>query len=200
MQPPADVPLPESTGPTRRLFVGLMAGDPVRQAVLDWRGQWRWPRGAALASPVHLHLTLHFLGEVPEDRLPALRSALAQVPFSPLCLQLGQAQTWARGLVVLRPSPDAGLDRLQADTALAVQAVGLQASALPWKPHLTLARKAAGAVPPDAALSVAWPVAGFELVWSRLPPAVPRALYEVLGRWPPPHDGVGPGRRIHAPE
>ncbi len=164
-----------------------MADEAVRRAVLDWRAQWQWPRGTALAAPAHLHLTLHFLGEVPESRIPALRAALATVPVPALRLHLGRGETWARGLVVLRPEPDPSLDRLHAHTGEALRQAGIASAPasppLAWKPHLTLARKAAGAQPPPRALALDWAITGFELVWSRLPPTVPRATYEVLERW-----------------
>lgn len=168
------------TEPTRRLFIGLMADTPVREAVLAWRAQWQWPRGTALVSPAHLHMTLHFLGEVAESRLPLLQAALETVPYEPLRLRLGQPELWPRGLAVLRPAPDAALDALQARLGEALRAIGFDAPPGPWKPHLTLARKAVHARPPEPALSLDWPVAGFDLVWSRLPPQVPRATYEVL--------------------
>lgn len=106
------------------------------------------------------------------------------MPFEPFPLHLGDPQFWPRGLVVLRPQPQARLDRLREQVRLAVQSVGIDAGAEPaWKPHLTLARRAAGAVPPPEALAVDWPVQAFSLVWSRLPPQVPTARYEELGRW-----------------
>ena len=44
---------------------------------------------------------------------------------------------------------------------------GLAAQRL-WTPHVTLARDAAGAAPPEALPTLAWPVRDVVLVWSRL--------------------------------
>ncbi len=175
--PPADPPA------ALRLFVGLLPDAPLRQAVLDWRARWQWPRGAALSSPAHLHLTLAFLGETEAARLPALRTALAAVPVSPLLLRLGFAEAWPRGLAVLRPQASAALDALHAHVEGALRVAGLAATGAGWKPHLTLARHAAGAQPPADRLELDWVVSDFALVWSRLPPQVPVARYEVLGRF-----------------
>ncbi|TFZ03315.1 RNA 2',3'-cyclic phosphodiesterase [Ramlibacter rhizophilus] len=178
--------------PHRRLFIGLIAPPEVRETVLAWRAGWQWPRGVAFSAPAHWHLTLHFLGDTPESTLPALQDALATVRFSRFTLRLGQPEAWPRGLVVLRPEPEPRLDALHAQVLQAVQACGLAADAgLPWKPHLTLARKAGGAVPPTQALATAWTVDALSLVWSRLPPSVPRTRYEEIGRWPA-NDGVTP--------
>lgn len=180
--PAAPAPAPE---PTRRLFIGLMADPALREAVLAWRQRWQWPPGTALASPAHMHMTLHFLGEVAESRVGLLRQAIAAVPFEPLRLHLGQPEVWPRGIAVLRPAPDAALDRLQARLGAALRAIGFDAPECPWKPHLTLARKAVRARPPAEPLALDWPVHGFSLVWSRLPPQVPRATYEVLAHHGP---------------
>ncbi|MEJ7929455.1 RNA 2',3'-cyclic phosphodiesterase [Ramlibacter sp. AN1015] len=169
----------------RRLFVGLMAPPTVREAVLAWRGQWQWPHRSALSAPAHLHLTLFFLGQTPESRIDALVQALSAVPFEPFTIHLGRPEHWPRGLVVLRPAPQPKLDALHAAVVLALRSAGFDApEALAWKPHLTLARKAVAARPPAQGLQVDWPVGRFALVWSRLPPSVPRAHYEPIAQWP----------------
>lgn len=184
-----DAPAPAAPDDTRvpakrRLFVGLMTGPPVRDAVLAWRERWQWPRGTALSSPAHLHLTLHFLGDTDEALVEPLRQSLARVPFEPFWLRLGRPESSPRGLVVLRPDPHPRLDALHQQVRVAVQSVGIDAGReLAWKPHLTLARKAPQAVPPPDGLEIEWAVNAFSLVWSRLPPQVPKARYEELGRW-----------------
>ena len=168
---------------THRLFIGLIPDAPVRQALLDWRARWSWPRGTALSAPAHVHLTLFFLGETDEARLPVLAAALADVPPASFTLRLGRPETWHRGLVVLRPSPCEALAGLHRRMGQALQAAGFVADVSAWKPHVTLARKAPQAQPPAQALDIDWPVHGFALVWSRLPPQVPRARYEILEAW-----------------
>lgn len=174
---------PTSLPATCRLFIGLLPDAPVREAVLAWRARWRWPRGTALSAPAHLHLTLYFLGDTDATRLPRLRSTLSRVAVEPFTLRLGLPQAWHSGLVVLRPQPCEALETLRRRVGQAVQAAGLDVGAGPWKPHLTLARKAADAQPPGEALDIAWAVGGFALVWSRLQPQVPVARYETLATW-----------------
>jgi 2'-5' RNA ligase len=60
----------------------------------------------------------------------------------------------------------AALEILHARLAETLRALGLPVEARPFRPHLTLARKAAGAVAPAAAPDIRWPVAGYSLVQS----------------------------------
>lgn len=177
------MPLEPVTSPTRRLFIGIIPDAPVRRAILDWRARWSWPRGTALSAPAHVHLTLFFLGDTDEARIPALAHALSGVAIDPFTLRLGQPEAWHHGLTVLRPQPSEPLAALHRRMGLALQAGGLAADVQRWTPHITLARKASGAQPPAEPLDIAWPVRGFALVWSRLPPQVPRARYELLRGW-----------------
>lgn len=169
--------------PTCRLFVGLVPDEATRAALLAWRARWAWPRGTALSAPAHAHLTLSFLGETEAARLPALRAALDTVAVAPFTLRLGRPEAWHHGLVVLRPDPCEALDALHGRVAAALRSAGFPAGEARWKPHLTLARKAAGAQPPAVPPDIDWPVRGFALVWSRLPPQVPVARYERVAAW-----------------
>ena len=49
-----------------------------------------------------LHLTLHFLGDVPSERLPELLERFA-VPFEAFRLDLGMPVLWPHGIAVLEP-------------------------------------------------------------------------------------------------
>lgn len=93
----------------------------------------------------NLHLTLVFLGETPPARLPALRAAMDAVsaePF-PLCVggvgcfrQPGGRLYWAG---VERSGPLMALyDSLRAE----LERRGFRVDARPYRPHLTLARRA----------------------------------------------------------
>jgi 2'-5' RNA ligase len=64
------------------LFIALWPGPEVRDALAAWSGQWHWHAAARWVPAERLHLILHFLGDVPRERLPALGEALS-VPFAP---------------------------------------------------------------------------------------------------------------------
>lgn len=133
-------------GEQARLFLALWPPPTVRQALLDWLASAAWPPGAKPTPADRLHLTLHFIGMVPAARVAALLPALA-VPGEGFTLHFGQLDAWPRGLPVLRPQalPPAAA-ALHARLADALRAAGLPVEARAWRPHVTLARDAPGAV------------------------------------------------------
>ena len=164
-----------------RLFVALWPGPRSRGALVDARERWPWPPPAAPVPQERLHLTLHFLGAVPRERLDALGDALA-LPFRAFDLVFGRPELWPHGIAVLCPhgTPEP-LRQLHRDLAAALWRLGLPPEARPWRPHVTLARHATGALPPPAAPPWRWPVRGYALVESE---SRPRLTYRVLRRYP----------------
>jgi 2'-5' RNA ligase len=184
-----------------RLFVAIEVPDAWREAARDAGEQLVRTSGVALrlVDPALLHLTLRFLGEVPDDRLPALDSALAKyVPPIDIELTLGTAGTFgspARTSVAwLGIGGD--LDALLALVARgdgAIREAGLSADQERFSPHLTLARVGRAARPAErralveAARALPAPSADpfrvreLVLVRSYLGGRQPR--YEVIGRY-----------------
>lgn len=149
-----------------RLFLALCPGASVRAAVAAHAAGWRWPDEARRYEPADWHVTLHFLGAVPRARLPELRAALA-LPVPPFILRFGQPALWPHGLAVLLPLalPEA-LQRLYAELGLCLRRLGLPAQDRPYRPHLTLARRASAAQPPAQWPAWDWPVRGYALMES----------------------------------
>jgi 2'-5' RNA ligase len=68
---------------------------------------------------------------------------------------------------VLEPSDTpAGLATLHADLAALLRAQGLRVEARAFRPHVTLARHAQGAMPPAEPPAIEWAVRGYALVRS----------------------------------
>jgi 2'-5' RNA ligase len=153
-------------GQCTRLFLALWPDPAVRGALCGWRDAWTWPRGAAPVATGKLHLTLHFLGDQPSERVPGLLAGLA-VPFSPFRFDLGMPKVWPHGIAVLEPfaEPDELL-QLHADLASALRALGLVPEARKFRPHVTMARRAGKALPPTDWPPLAWDIAGYTLVES----------------------------------
>ncbi|MCX6364437.1 MAG: RNA 2',3'-cyclic phosphodiesterase [Actinobacteria bacterium] len=129
----------------RRLFV---AGDlPVetRHAVEVWQ-RTAFASHEGLRLNHALHITLAFLGNVPQARVPELTEALSQVSLRPCDVAVAEPVFLpVRGAkrVVVLPLLERGgeLARLQADVACALASTGLfEAERRPWLPHLTVAR------------------------------------------------------------
>lgn len=149
-----------------RLFLALMPGEAVQAELARCHDRWRWSGRASRYGPSDWHVTLHFIGSLAGERLDALRGGLA-VPFTPFALRFGHAELWPHGLAVL--CPDAVLqDLLDLHTRLgdALRRLGLATDTRPYRPHVTLARQAPDAVPPDGSTDFVWPVTGYALVAS----------------------------------
>ena len=84
-----------------------------------------------------LHLTLHFLGAVPQRRLPELIDGL-RVSFSAFSLHLDRAQRWPNGIAVVTPTavPQALL-ALHAALRVGLERLDLATETRCWRPHLT---------------------------------------------------------------
>lgn len=150
-----------------RLFLALWPGPAALHALAAWQARWAWPTGAAVVPPERLHLTLHYIGPVAATRLPELMQALA-VPVRRFDLVFDQAEQWPRGLAVLRPSalPDA-LSTLHQQLQSALRRLALPIESRAYRPHVTLARKAAGALAPADAPALRWSVRAYTLVQSQ---------------------------------
>lgn len=162
---------------TARLFLALWPDAASLGALAAWQAGWVWPQGTAVVAPAQLHLTLHFIGATPEARVPDLVRGLA-LPMRPFELTLDRAEVWPRGLAVLRPNAvPAPLQDLHAQLREALQRMALPVQDRAFRPHVTLARRASGALPPREPAALRWAVRGYALVQSR-------GGYHVLARYP----------------
>ena len=152
-------------GPLRRLFIGLMPDEGVRAALAAQQQLWHWGRGR-LTSAARLHLTLHFIGEIDATREAALRQALTGVEVDPFNLVLRTTEVWSGRTAVLRADDHSALSDLHASLAARMLQAGLAPRRDAFAPHVTLARDAPNAVPPDRFPPIAWPVRDCALIWS----------------------------------
>lgn len=161
--------MPASEATTHaRLFLALWPAPDERVRLVEHREQWSWPRAASLVAHDRIHLTLHFIGPVERARVAEVSAAL-NVPVQPFVLEMARAEVWPRGVAVLRPTqiPEQ-LTRLRADLGEALGELDLPLEARPWRPHVTLARRATGAVAPLDSQPLCWRVDGYVLVESLL--------------------------------
>ncbi len=153
--------------PTLRLFLALWPAAEVRGALEAHARSWAWPPAARRTPGAEWHITLHFLGQVAQERLAALRAAL-DLRWAGCELSLDRAQVWPGGIAVLEAGTvPAELAALHAALAERLRALQLPVEPRRWRPHVTFARKAAGARPPAAFAPLRWPAApGYALVQS----------------------------------
>ncbi len=148
-----------------RVFVALWPTPATHAAAVAAQQVLPWPAAARRVAGSDLHLTLAFIGAVPQEQLAHVTRAAA-VPSARVTLSLDRIEVWKAGTVVLRPSraPAAMLD-LYARLTQSLRARDVAFDARPFVPHVTLGRKARGmavaAVPP-----LPWRSAGHVLALS----------------------------------
>ena len=104
-------------------------------------------RAARWVHPESIHLTLKFLGEVPETRMASIydavhRGCLEHTPFSVTLVGLGCFPNTRRPRVVWAGVREASgaLERLQEDLDRHLVSLGFPPETRAFRPHLTLAR------------------------------------------------------------
>jgi RNA 2',3'-cyclic 3'-phosphodiesterase len=151
-----------------RLFIALWPDSAVRRDLAAWRDGWRWPRSATPVRTERLHMTLHFIGDVERERVPELADAL-QLPFDEFTLKFGRAVLWPHGVAVLEPDTvPVPLVELHAGLGAVLKRLALPVDARPFRPHVTLARRAAGASPPLGGPAITWAIDRYVLMESTL--------------------------------
>ncbi|MGA1981056.1 MAG: RNA 2',3'-cyclic phosphodiesterase [Acidobacteriaceae bacterium] len=123
-----------------RLFVGLPIPARLAQA-LAHLAQATGLANARWTPPENIHLTLVFLGEVAEDRLPTVVHELNELDAEPLQIRLTRLDTFARaGVLFVDVEPTPKLLQFQAQVATGMARCGFGLEPRPYHPHITLAR------------------------------------------------------------
>lgn len=139
-----------------RLFVALTPPDPVRRRLVAAQGELRRAAGrhaeeVRWVAPERLHLTLQFLGQVPEERLEAVREAVLATARAarPLRLEVRGAGGFpsARRPRTIWGGVAGELDGLRAlaeSLEGALGRIGFPGSGRAFAPHLTFGRSRDG--------------------------------------------------------
>ena len=134
-----------------RLFVAVRVPEEVVTALEQFIAEMSQARGMPKdvhwVKPGNFHMTLKFLGEIPEGRLEDLQEALDKAveghkTFNFQVKGVGVFPDWERARVLwagIFPQTPA-LDALAARVDLRTMAVGFAKADRPFTPHFTLAR------------------------------------------------------------
>lgn len=164
-----------------RLFFALWPDDATRVALAGAAALLTLRDGRSVAQ-ADLHVTLAFLGEVPQARVAALRMMAAALRQEPFELEIATAGWWRRSRVAWL-SPSSVPAPLAALAASLHEGAGITAQAAAnYRPHVTVARGVRR--PPGllAGFSVPWAVRSFALIASNSDAI--GARYQSLAQWP----------------
>ena len=151
---------------SHRLFLALWPDEGVRRQLSTHASQWTWPSACVPYAPADWHVTLHFIGDVNSDRVADIAASIA-VPVQPCELILDQPGLWRHGLAVLGASEvPAALLTMHDQLGDTLRKLALPVDTRPYQPHVTLARRASGAILPITPKPVVWRVSNFALVVS----------------------------------
>ena len=127
---------------SKRLFVAIDLPESARQLLA---GLDPHIRGVRWTDAAQMHLTLSFLGDVPQDLEPELREKLIAIEFGAFFLSVAGVGMFATkgapkiiwiGLGKAHPH----LFQIHKRVQEAALAIGIDPELRPWHPHITIAR------------------------------------------------------------
>jgi len=178
--------------PARRLFFALWPDGQQRASLARATARIARRCGGRPVPEANLHVTLAFLGSVPEPRLKEL-SAIARRTAAifprdgvPLTVSLEALAHWAKPQVLTvlereeetRVAPAFGVEELARILTSETAAAGFSPDLKPFRAHVTVARKVARVPRASAMRKVHWHFDAFALVESRTLAAGP--VYSVV--------------------
>jgi RNA 2',3'-cyclic 3'-phosphodiesterase len=130
-----------------RLFLAINLPEELRRATYEAAAPLRAAAPEARwVREEKLHLTLKFLGDVPEERVGELDAAFGAVAAAHRVVTLevarfGAFPNWRRPRVVWAGVvPDPRLELLEHDVELAGERLGFPVEGRPFRPHVTIGR------------------------------------------------------------
>jgi 2'-5' RNA ligase len=174
----------DEAGESVRLFFALWP-DPATRAALAEATRYAHALYGGRATRIDtLHLTLRFLGDVAPARIAPLCAGAAGIRARAFTLAFDHMDCWRHNRIAClgaseTPTP---LAELVAELETLAIALGLSPQTRPYRPHITLARRATCGQENPAPQKLLWTARDFVLVRSSLRAA--GARYQQLGRWP----------------
>ena len=181
---------PQPSEPTQRLFFALWPQEEERTALVHATAKAVRHSGGRAVLPANLHVTLAFLGGVPQRRVPEVRKLASRAAADclqqqqPLELRFEKLAHWPRQqiLCAVAAEEDTVASTIAAALKDAAAATGFTPDLKPFRAHVTLARKVAHAPSERALRETLWRFDGFALIDSRTESGGP--VYSVLESYP----------------
>lgn len=149
-----------------RLFFALWPEPPARAALAKLAAEVAQVAGGRAEREDRIHLTLAFLGEVPEERVASIAALAAATPMPELRLRFDRVGSFRRARVAWAGmgEPDPALAAFQSELAAALRAAGLELEDRPFQAHVTLARRTERPLPRAAIAPIPWRARRYALV------------------------------------
>jgi RNA 2',3'-cyclic 3'-phosphodiesterase len=156
----------------RRLFFALWPGEQVRTSLAHAAQEAIHASGGRLVPVSNWHSTLVYVGSVAEERMRTIVDVAASLRFQPFQLVFDHIEYWAKPAVLCAVATDRPLaaQSLVSQLRSALVAQGFMLDPKPWRPHITIARKVAQALPERVIQPIRWKMQDFALVESETRP------------------------------
>lgn len=167
-----------------RLFFALWPTARASKVLHEAGRELQKACGGKLTRRETVHLTLVFLGEVAEEKIPRIAAVAAGVQAPSFRVAFNRYGWWKHNRIVwaMPEETPAPMAELVKGLEEGLKQEGFAFDQRPYVPHITLLRKARQR-PDEAGLPAAeWAVGEFVLVKSVLDRE--GSNYEVVGRWP----------------
>ena len=126
-----------------RLFIAVNFDDRTKSQIIEVQNRLRSLGRGRFSAPENLHLTLAFLGEIPESRVDDIKAAMDRVSVPEQTLVFERVGCFRRDSelwwIGLKKTP--ALMKLQQELSDALTDAGFNLEKRAFKPHITLARE-----------------------------------------------------------
>lgn len=167
-----------------RLFFALLPDAPMRDRLEIVAAKLRLAGRSRTVTPTNLHITLAFIGDVPDTNLGMFRE-MGSLGLHRLAFDLDVLEYWPKSqatvLAARQNPPELEAKTIQLRTAVAAR-VHPRQEKKPWRAHVTLARKVAQAPVLTEILPLAWVSQAFSLMSSKI--GADESVYTVVDSWP----------------
>jgi RNA 2',3'-cyclic 3'-phosphodiesterase len=125
-----------------RCFVAVELPEPMREEIGRLQSRIATD-GLRLVKPELVHVTIKFLGDVPQEKVGRVTEALGKVAFAPFTVRvLGMGAFPGRAIRVVWLGLQGDFQALYQSVELALKPLGFAPEARGFSPHVTLARVA----------------------------------------------------------
>ncbi|MEA3282222.1 MAG: RNA 2',3'-cyclic phosphodiesterase [Euryarchaeota archaeon] len=125
-----------------RTFIAVDLLDSFIDTIVEIQQQLKG--NIKLVDPKQVHITMKFLGDVPEKKVPKIEDALSNINFEPFTARVCgigafPKPAYAR-VIYIGADPAETFTRLYAEVESALAPLGFKREKRPFTPHATLAR------------------------------------------------------------